>query len=189
MFHILAFVSVLAAVLGQDPSCSTCSSQDPDTVCARDGMVYANECEAKCKGKGVECKGVCPCNAADNCFCGALFRPVCGESGQNFDNKCKAKCAKEPVACDGKCPCSGPSQDVVQPPGGSQVCEALDRPVCGDDGQTYSNDCLARQKGVFVKCEGQCPCDNTKNCDYCCGNVDGKQCTRIRPNCSGCPTK
>ena len=36
-------------------------------------------------------------------------------------------------------------------------------PVCGHDGKSYSNECLARCAGVKAECKGQCPCDNN-NC-------------------------
>eukprot|EP00090_Calanus_glacialis_P011424 TRINITY_DN19831_c0_g1_i1.p1 TRINITY_DN19831_c0_g1~~TRINITY_DN19831_c0_g1_i1.p1 ORF type:complete len:107 (+),score=24.31 TRINITY_DN19831_c0_g1_i1:179-499(+) len=38
------------------------------------------------------------------------------------------------------------------------VCIALYSPVCGVDGQTYSNSCEAGCAGVGVQCQGECPC-------------------------------
>jgi len=67
---------------------------------------------------------------------------------------------RSPGDCGGA-PCYSP--DCPTPPigicGDEPICciELWD-PVCGCDSVTHSNACLAGAAGVWVACEGECPC-------------------------------
>merc|ERR1711970_1600369 len=54
------------------------------------------------------------------------------------------------------------------------LCTADYRPVCGIDGNQYSNSCSAQKgNGIGVSCQGECPCPSEANvCEFK-GNLDG----------------
>lgn len=39
-------------------------------------------------------------------------------------------------------------------------CPRILKPVCGEDGRTYNNYCLAECNDVKVECDGGCPCSS-----------------------------
>ena len=108
-------------------------------VCGCDGKTYGNDCFAARAGVSVQAPGECaspsdrPCGgrppldcAADE-FCRYELGAHCGAADAT------GTCVTIPKAC---------TQDVV--------------PVCGCNGVTYSNECVAAMAGVSVSASGRC---------------------------------
>jgi hypothetical protein len=105
-------------------------------VCGCNGQTYGNACEAAAAGTSVSATGECPPVA-----CGARAGNTCGDTEY---------CAYEAGASCGQ----ADAQSICRPR--PEVCTQLYLPVCGCDGQTYSNSCHAAAAGTGVFSAGAC---------------------------------
>jgi hypothetical protein len=124
---------------GADDSMGTCAIK-PDAcrdyyepVCGCDGETYGNDCDASMAGVSIKSQGVCP--GQEGAECGGFMGLLCNDG---------LFCQFQPETCNiadnaGKC---------AAIPG---YCDAsVSKPVCGCDGRTYTNLCLAQQAGMSL---------------------------------------
>jgi hypothetical protein len=110
-------------------------------VCGCNDRTYGNDCEAAMAGVSVASQG--ECEGPNGKFCGGLLGVEC-EDSENFF------CDYPPEMACGNADGSGTCEPIPD------ACTGDVDPVCGCDGNTYSNACMANAKGVSVLAKGAC---------------------------------
>lgn len=174
---------------------------DYTPVCGCDGVTYPNACSAGVNGVISYTMGECSTNCIDENLvdldiqCEAVYAPVCGCDGESYINECYALSAGITDFTTGTCSnidCDSiiyvplpipPDVDV------DEICgDFIGAEVCGCDGMTYENSCVAYYEGITYYTPG--PCDVQDDCynndpDFP-EEVEGMQCPlNIMPVC-GC---
>jgi len=111
-------------------------------------------------GSSLQTPGECRCPR------GGIPSQVCGSDGKTYWNSCLAECKNVTVSCQEKCPCPTSSGTrIIDPAPASCKCPrgGLMFRVCGKNGRTYWNECLARCENTEMECRGECPCGNGGN--------------------------
>ncbi len=161
--------------LPEDP-CSCPENWDP--VCGEDGVTYSNRCMAECENVRIAYEG--ECILEEQCLdMGGECLPY-DSTGMACPDGWEEISLSSVRICEAGYACCVPDvQDCA-------LCPRLWEPVCGIDGQTYSNECMATCRDIEIAYDGEClteaecrsdaDCEPEEFCDTCPATVDG-QCT------------
>ena len=135
-------------------------------VCGCDGNEYGNECEVDEGGTSVAYVGQCE-EATRQVDISPRSDDPCPENEcRNPDGECafNTPCFVDPCEVQTECSfdeceanyCGGCNHICQGDKNSDVVCTQDWNPVCGEDGVTYSNQCVAEKENVTIAFEGEC---------------------------------
>lgn len=146
MFCMLAYCGLNAGEAQPNPTSCICPTI-VQPVCGANGVTYINACRAKCAHVKVVAQFECgPTPPPTKCNCTEVNTAANGD--------CRFACTPPTAG-----PISLPPTLVpptISPPRRRCICYYLVAPVCGSNGQTYTNACFARCVGVTDYTQGSC---------------------------------
>lgn len=102
-------------------------------MCGCDGVTYDNACIAASAGVSTDSQGECDTKRSEGC----------------------GDCEGEDVVCvfpEGDCGALLAGECTPKP----EFCERMEAPVCGCDGMSYLNACIAISEGASIYAQGEC---------------------------------
>ena len=148
-------------------ACSTssldCTGLLEDAVCGCDDKDYLNSCVAQANGVQTFTKGTCSssetasCTIDDHCPLGTCPDGTTYKRSSCVSNQCTRISFSEDPCELTSCTCAiGEYFDGENCVEGEILCTLESDSVCGCDGVTYSNSCLARAAGIKEFTNGEC---------------------------------